>query len=60
MYRTIYFIEDKVKQSFEPMTREIVLLYGKDPYLILINCALSLQNRDVVTLPVAQRLFSVA
>lgn len=60
MDRIIHFLQDKTKQSFEPMTREIVLLYGKDPYLILISCLLSLQNRDVVTLPVAQKLFAVA
>lgn len=60
LIQAISLIEEKTKQSFEPMTREIVLFYGKNPYLILVSCLLSLQNRDVVTLPVAQKLFSIA
>lgn len=50
-------IRKKIKQSPEPMTREIVFLYGRDPYLILMSCLLSLQARDVVTLPVSIKLF---
>lgn len=60
IHKAIGFIEEKTKQSFEPMSREIVLLYGKDPYLILVSCLLSLQNRDVVTLSVSKKLFEVA
>jgi len=41
------------------MSREIVTLYGKDPYLILISCLLSLQCRDTVTLPVSKKLFQI-
>ncbi len=50
-------LKKHVKQSPEPMTQEIVSFYGKDPYLILISCLLSLQSRDVVTLPVSIKLF---
>ena len=42
------------------MTREIIFLYGRDPYLILMSCLLSLQTRDSVTLPVSIELFKVA
>lgn len=55
--KIIEIIREKTKTSPEPMTREIILLYGKDPYLILISCLLSLQTRDVVTLPVSLKLF---
>ena len=55
--QVITIIREKTKQSPEPMTREIIRLYGKNPYLILISCLLSLQARDVVTLPVSIRLF---
>lgn len=41
------------------MSREIVTLYGKDPYLILISCLLSLQCRDLVTLPISKKLFQI-
>ena len=53
----IIHIRKQVLQSPEPMTREIVFLYGCDPYLILISCLLSLQTRDLITLPVAIELF---
>lgn len=53
-------IRKKVILSPEPMTREIIFLYGKDPYLILVSCLLSLQCRDSVTLPVSKKLFTVA
>ncbi|MCL4361034.1 endonuclease III [Candidatus Dependentiae bacterium] len=34
--------------------------YGKDPYLILISCLLSLRARDIVTWPIVQDLFKIA
>ncbi|MBP9765106.1 endonuclease III [Candidatus Babeliales bacterium] len=55
----IFLLKDITKQSPEPMSREIVSLFGKDPYLILVSCLLSLQNRDSVTLPVSINLFRV-
>lgn len=55
--KIIEIIREKTHQSPEPMTREIFYVYGKDPYLILISCLLSLQTRDVVTLPVSLELF---
>jgi endonuclease III len=53
-------LKDQIKNTPEPMTREIIFLYGRDPYLVLISCLLSLQNRDTVTLPVSKKLFEVA
>jgi len=50
-------LRKKIKESREPMTREILSLYGRDPYLILMSCLLSLQARDVVTFPVSVKLF---
>ena len=55
--QAIDILSEKVKQSPEPMTREIAFLHGRDPYLILISCLLSLQTRDTVTLPVSIELF---
>lgn len=40
-----------------PMSELISKEYGKDPYLILISCLLSLRARDVVTYPVSKNLF---
>lgn len=53
-------LKDQTKNTPEPMTREIIFLYGRDPYLVLISCLLSLQNRDSVTLPVSKKLFEIA
>ena len=50
-------LKKEIIQYREPMTRDIIFLYGRDPYLILISCLLSLQARDQVTLPVSIKLF---
>jgi len=42
------------------MASVIVEEYGKDPFLILISCLLSLRTRDVISLPVSQALFAHA
>jgi endonuclease-3 len=41
-----------------PMTETIIQEYGKNPYLILISCLLSLRARDVVTIHICRALFS--
>lgn len=52
---------EKVTQGLEePMSLKIVQDYGKDPFLILISCLLSLRARDVVTYKVAKHLFEYA
>lgn len=56
----VQYLRKKTVQSPEPMTREIVSFYGKNSYLILTSCLLSLQNRDVVTLPISMKLFEHA
>ena len=42
------------------MSLKIVQEYGKDPFLILISCLLSLRARDVVTYQVSTALFQHA
>lgn len=39
------------------MTTSIILLFGRDPFLVLISCLLSLRTKDTVTLPVSIQLF---
>ena len=41
----------------EPMSIQLVQDYGRDPYLVLIACLLSLRSRDVVTYHVCKELF---
>ena len=43
-----------------PASSVIVEKYGRDPYLVLISCLLSLRTRDTVSLPASIRLFEFA
>ncbi len=43
-----------------PASDLIVNEYGKDPYLVLIGCLLSLRTKDTVSWPASRRLFSLA
>ncbi|HJZ23690.1 MAG TPA: endonuclease III [Candidatus Babeliales bacterium] len=44
----------------KPAATQIVDQFGRNPYLILISCLLSLRTRDTVSLPASLRLFQVA
>ena len=41
----------------EPMSLTIVKIFGRDPFLVLISCLLSLRARDTMTLPICIKLF---
>lgn len=43
-----------------PAITRIIREYGRDPFLILISCLLSLRTKDTVSLPASQRLFKYA
>jgi endonuclease-3 len=43
-----------------PASCTIVSRYGRDPFLVLIGCILSLRTRDTVSLPASLRLFERA
>lgn len=40
-----------------PSIDMIIAEYGRDPFLILVGCMLSLRTKDTVSLPAARRLF---
>jgi len=44
----------------EPAATSIVKGFGKDPFLVLVSCILSLRTKDTVSLPASQRLFQLA
>ena len=44
----------------KPAVSHVVQPYGRDPYLILISCLLSLRAKDTVSLPIALKLFKRA
>ena len=43
-----------------PAGDQIVERYGRDPYLVLISCILSLRTKDTVSFPASCRLFEQA
>lgn len=44
----------------EPAAALIIQKYGKDPYIVLISCILSLRTRDTVSYPASLKLFEHA
>ena len=44
----------------QPAVSHVVSRYGRDPFLILISCLLSLRAKDTVSLPIALKLFERA
>lgn len=49
---------ESVKDKKGPATLILIEEYGKDSFLILVSCILSLRTRDTVTLQASRRLFS--
>ncbi len=50
-------LQESVKDKKGPAVPLLIEEYGKDPFLILVSCILSLRTRDVVTLQASRRLF---
>jgi len=44
----------------EPAATQIVKKFGKNPYLVLMSCILSLRTKDAVSLPASIQLFAAA
>lgn len=53
-------LKEATKHYPPPMSVMIRQIYGRDPFLILISCLLSLRARDPVTFKVSQELFARA
>ena len=54
----VALLKSRVKM-FRPTLMDVICRrFGKDPYLILISCLLSLRSKDVVTIDVCLDLFS--
>ncbi len=55
--RIINLLRDATKGMVEPASRTLVAQYGKNPFIVLIGCLLSLRTKDKVSLPASLRLF---
>lgn len=58
--RIIKILEQATRSMPEPAAVTIVKKYGRDPYLVLISCLLSLRAKDTASLPVSIALFKYA
>ena len=56
----IKILQIATAKMVEPAAITIVKQYGRDPFLVLISCILSLRTRDAVSLAASQRLFAHA
>lgn len=56
----IALLRTATKNMVEPAGITIVKQFGRDPYLVLVSCILSLRTKDTVSLPASQRLFAHA
>lgn len=58
--KIIELLRQATKTMTPPAATQIVQQYGRDPFLILISCLLSLRTKDTVSFPASQRLFARA
>jgi endonuclease III len=56
----IEILQDATKGMVQPAATSITKQYGRNPFLILVSCILSLRTKDSVSLPASQRLFEHA
>jgi endonuclease III len=56
----ISILKKATKGMERPASSAIVEKYGRDPFLILVSCLLSLRTKDSVSFPASIRLFSHA
>jgi endonuclease III len=56
----IEILQDATAGMVQPAATSITQQYGRNPFLILVSCILSLRTRDSVSLPASQRLFEHA
>ena len=56
----IKILQSATQGMIEPAATTIIKLYGREPFLVLISCILSLRTKDAVSLAASQRLFAHA
>ena len=56
----MHILRDATRHMQQPASAGIIAVYGRDPFLILIGCLLSLRTKDTVSLPASLRLFQQA
>ena len=57
MIKILSILRNETKKFTLPAADQIIKEYGKDPFLILISCLLSLRTRDVTSVKISRQLF---
>jgi endonuclease-3 len=58
--KVIHQLRKATKKMTKPVVSQIVAKYGRDSFLILISCLLSLRTKDTISLPISLILFRYA
>lgn len=58
--QVVEILRKATRGMVEPASFQIVQKFGREPFLILISCLLSLRTRDTVSFPASVRLFEHA
>lgn len=56
-YKILEILEKATRDMTPPMIESLVKDFGRDPFIVLISCLLSLRARDIATYPVCRKLF---
>lgn len=56
----IKILQKATMGMIEPAAISIIKQYGRDPFLVLVSCILSLRTKDSVSLAASRRLFEIA
>lgn len=56
----VLILQAATKNMVEPAATSIIKQYGRDPFLVLVSCILSLRTKDSVSLAASRRLFEYA
>ena len=56
---SLKLLQEATKDLPPTLTMALIKDFGRDPYLILISCLLSLRARDTMTYPVSKKLFNL-
>jgi endonuclease-3 len=60
LMKILELLREHTSDMTPPMVLSLIQFYGKDPYLILMSCLLSLRSKDSATWPVCKQLFKRA
>lgn len=58
--QVLQLLAEKTRAMVPPMSILLTQDFGRDPFIILISCLLSLRARDTVVYPICKKLFSEA